>query len=179
MKALRIVALVVAAVVATERAQAQSQTVTGSSAGGRNATGIAQDFESGWNAGSFFCKTGSPILTVWPLSGACAGRQVTTTFAVTTGGGATNVAHTFTYLVFCGPGNTVQHSVGFDGALELTPINGNVFTFNLAGGDTLQLSTTEGLQPTIGPALGRSALVAGAVAVSLAFVWLLRRRAAQ
>ncbi len=174
MHAFRFVALVVAAVFAADLASAQSDTKTGQIPAGTNGATTAQVFHNnGWNDGTFFCRVGS--LIVWPRSGPCLGREAKTTFTVLSGLGETNAPHDYTYHVFCGAGNIVQHEIAFDGA-ALTPIDSNTFTFNLTGGDTLQLVTTEGLQAVSGPALSGRAALACAALVSLGLLWMLRRR---
>jgi IPTL-CTERM motif len=144
---LRFLALVIAAVLVAGRASAQSSTKTGTIDADKSGSEIAQKFhDNGWNTGGFFCRIGS--LIVWPESGPCLNREVRSTFTVLTGGGVTSTEHPYEYHVFCGVGNIVRHELAFDGA-ALTPIDSGTFTFNLTGGDTIRVVTTEG--PIVNP----------------------------
>ncbi len=139
---LRFLALVVVAVLVAGRASAQSSTKSGMIDEDSSGAEIAQKFhDNGWNTGGFFCRIGS--LIVWPESGPCLNREVRSTFSVLTGGGVTSTPHAYAYHVFCGEGNIIRHELAFDGS-ALTPIDSGTFTFNLTGGDTIRVVTTEG-----------------------------------
>ena len=159
---------------------------------GSTATDIAGTIENGWNAGQWFCKTGSPTLSVWANIGRCAGREVVIGFTVTSGGGVTNVDHTFEYVVQCSgdagaativpewdggggsSGGTIRNAIRFDDG-PFVPIDNGVFTFDLTGGDSLELVTTEQLTPSSARAMGRVGVVVASIAFLAGLFCLLRR----
>ena len=172
MLALRLAAAVVVAVLVSGHASAQSSTKNGTIPAGTNGQGVGQVMhDSGWNTGGFYCRVGS--LIVWPNTGSCMSRQVVLTFTVLTGGGVTIApSHTYQYHVACTAGNVIRHEIGFDGA-SLTSIDNGTFTFNLSGGDSIRIVTTEG---AIVPSLRPVGYVVLLIVLLLAGTMLYRRR---
>ena len=152
MLALRFAALVFGGLLVTNHASAQNSTKNGTIPTDTSGDEMGTVFHNnGWNTGGFFCQVGS--LIVWPESGPCASRQVVINFSVLTGGGVTAAEHQYVYHVFCGSetGNRIRHEIAFDGA-SFTAIDNGTFTFNLSGGDTIRLVTTEGvIVPSLRP----------------------------
>ena len=140
---------------------------------GSNGSAIEDAIAGTWNT-DWFCSKRPQTLYAWQNVGPCAGRQASLAATVTSGSGTTNVQHTYTYDLAC-VGGLIQQTIQFDGG-TITPINSGTFIFNLTGGDTIQLVTTEGVMQVSAPAMGRAATIAAALALSLGLLLLLRRR---
>ena len=141
---------------------------------GSDSTGVATKFEDEWNSGNDFdCETGSPILSVWAVTGQCDWYGVTLTFEVLSPGGIIQNQHAFEYEIACVGENDLSHRVGFDAQCsisgdpcfvptepggeqgdclpgtgecvvqELVNIDEGIFNFPLAGGDAIRITTTE------------------------------------
>ena len=140
---------------------------------GSNGSGVEDAIAGTWNT-DWFCSKRPQTLFAWQNIGACAGRQASLAATVLSGGGTTSQSHTYEYNLACVSG-LIQQTIRFDGGV-LTTISSGTFTFNLSGGDQIRLVTTEGVMQISMPAMGRIALLVGALAVGLGLLWLLRRR---
>jgi len=146
---------------------------------GSNGDDLAQALEQAWNQAGYACRTGSPILYVTAEVGTCDWHETSALFELTSGM-TTAAAHTVEFHVNCA-GTTLQQSIGFDGG-ALQPIDSGVFVFNLSGGDTWQITTTEYQVQRRRPALSPAGLAAALIALLLgssALILRRRRRAAR
>jgi hypothetical protein len=143
---------------------------------GSSGSGVEDAIASTWNV-DFFCSKRPQTLFAWQNVGPCTGRQASLAATVTSGSGTTNVQHSYEYNLACS-GGFITQSIRFDGG-SLTTINSGTFTFNLSGSDTIRLVTTEGPMQISAPAMGRVALLAGALAVAFLLVWGVRSRRLQ
>jgi len=143
----------------------------GSISPGSDGSGVEDAIASTWNT-DWFCSKKPQTLFAWQNIGGCVGRQASLAATVTSGSGTTNASHTYDYQLACSEG-TIRQTIQFDGG-AVTPINSGTFTFNLSGGDTIRLVTTEGPMPISLPAMGRPALLAAAAVMALGLLWLLR-----